>query len=109
MKQIENGSKSTKAALAVLVGNVAALLEEGVLDPRFAEKLSRKIRHEAESGDVNVASLESLDSARLTLTLDGLDAAITQGKVNGLMAVLAQMRDADAVAVERADTAAALT
>lgn len=93
-KRAHAATQSSAAALTALAQHVTLLAEEGGLDPRFAEKLSSKMRNEADSMDQTEHSLS--EQALLVLALDGLDGMITQGKVNRLIATMAEMRQADA-------------
>ena len=92
-KRAHAGTQSSASALTALVQHITLLLEEGGLDPRFAEKLAARSRNEAVG--IDEAEYSVSEQALLLLALDGLDAMITQGKVNRLIATMAEMRAAD--------------
>lgn len=88
---------SSEQALLHLTTTVAALLDAGALEPRFAGKLARRIRREAERGERagRLAGAVAEDGP-LAQKLQALDTAVTQCRAAGLIEAMSDLRRTDA-------------
>jgi hypothetical protein len=87
-------SRTSVAALCELTMHITDILQRGELDPRFAHKMARRLRDEADLDEVD-PSVAPQAVAALRLAFEQLEGAVNHAQADGLITALVELREAD--------------